>query len=203
MSGISFELPKEATRIWDLPVPLVKDSYTKTYSAYITGAIEEPFMYNELCHILRTADEYMTINLYINTPGGIIDSAFMIANAMKECKGKIVGYLSGTVASAGTIISMACDELVPSDHLSFMIHNYSGGIAGKGHEMKARQKFTDDHLSAAFESFYSGFLTSEEMQSVIEGTDLWMGTEEVSQRWANRKSPEVELELDVEEVSDE
>ena len=52
--------------------------------------------------------------------------------------------------------------------------------------MKARQKFTDDHLNSAFSSFYAGFLTEDEMEDVIGGTDLWMGTTEVESRWENR-----------------
>jgi hypothetical protein len=54
--------------------------------------------------------------------------------------------------------------------------------------MKARQKFTDDHLNEAFKTYYTGFLTEEEMDKVIEGTDLWMGTDEVVERWNNRTS---------------
>lgn len=186
MSEISFELPRDATRIWDLDVPIVNNTETKTINVYLTGAIDEPFHYNEFCYLLGNADKDTTVNVFLNTPGGIIDSAFMIANAIKSSKAKVVGHLSGTVASAGTLISMACDELNLTPHLSFMIHNYSGGMAGKGHEMKARQKFTDDHLNAAFKSFYSGFLSEDEMDKVIEGTDLWMDTEEVTDRWVNR-----------------
>lgn len=52
--------------------------------------------------------------------------------------------------------------------------------------MKARQKFTDDHLNDAFKDFYSGFLSNDEMDRVIEGTDLWMSTEEVVERWGRR-----------------
>jgi ATP-dependent protease ClpP protease subunit len=54
----------------------------------------------------------------------------MIAAAIKHSKAKVIGQLSGTVASAGTLITMACDEIVVTPHLSFMIHNYSGGMAG-------------------------------------------------------------------------
>ena len=186
MSEISFELPRDATRIWDLNVPVVVDKENKNIKVYLTGAIEEPYVYNEMCYLLDTAASDYTVDIYLNTPGGIIDSAFMIANAINKSKAKVVGHLSGTVASAGTLISMACDELQLTPHLSFMIHNYSGGMAGKGHEMKARQKFTDDHLNDAFKSFYSGFLSEDEMDKVIEGTDLWMGTEEVTERWTNR-----------------
>ena len=181
-----FDIPKDATRVWDLPVPIVVDKENNTISAYLTGAIEDPHQYSELCYLLTNADEDTVIVLYLNTPGGIIDSAFMVANAIKESKAHVIGHLSGTVASAGTLISMACDELDVTPHLSFMVHNYSGGMQGKGHEMKARQKFTDDHLSDAFSCFYAGFLNEDEMEKVIEGTDLWMGTDEVQERWDAR-----------------
>ena len=180
-----FELPKEPTRIWDLSVPVVtKGSVTQ---AFLSSASEDPSEYNELCFLLRTAEEDTTVILHLNTPGGIIDSAFMIADAITNSKANVVARLSGTVASAGTIIAMACDDVETSSHLSFMIHNYSGGMAGKGHEMKARQKFTDDHLNDAFKDFYAGFLDEQEMDKVIEGTDLWMGKAEVAERWEQRK----------------
>ena len=182
------EISKNSGRIWDQEVPVVIDQERNIITAYITGPIAEPCYYNELCYLLELASEEITIKIHINTPGGIIDSAFMVVNAIKKSKAKVVGVLTGTVASAGTLISMACDELEVANHLSFMIHNYSGGMAGKGHEMKARQKFTDTHLYDAFTSFYSGFLSHEEMDRVVEGSDLWMGTQEVIERWEQRKA---------------
>jgi ATP-dependent protease ClpP protease subunit len=182
----TFQLSKNTTRIWDLDVPVLIDKEKNVIEAYITNAIEEPCLYNELCYLIKNSAAGTTIYININTPGGIIDSAFMIANAISHSKATVVGVLSGTVASAGTLIAMACHELEVSPHVSFMIHNYSGGMAGKGHEMKARQKFTDDHLNDAFTSFYSGFLSKEEMEKVIEGTDIWMTTAEVVTRWEER-----------------
>ena len=183
MSEITFEISKDVTRVWDLDVPVVVDKEKNNIKGYLTGPIDEPFNYNELCYLLNNADGDTTVDLYINTPGGIIDSAFMLASAIKASKAIVTAHLSGTVASAGTIITMACDKIELTPHLSFMIHNYSGGMSGKGHEMKARQAFTDEHLNRAFKSFYSGFLTEEEMDSVIGGTDLWMGSEQVQTRW--------------------
>lgn len=184
----SIVLPKTPTRVWDFDVPVTEDKETKTVSAFLTGAIGEPREYNELCYLLSTASQDTTFVLHLNTPGGIIDSAFMIVAAIKKSKARVIGSMSGTVASAGTLVSMACDDLDVADHLSFMIHNYSGGMNGKGHEMKARQKFVDVHLNEAFKSFYSGFLSDEEMERVIEGTDLWMGSEEVKIRWEQCKA---------------
>lgn len=172
--------------VWDKKCPVIIDQNKKTTYIYISNNVEEPNHYNEVCYVIENSPEDFQIRLNINTPGGIVDSAFMIANSITKSSSKVIGVLSGTVASAGTLISMACHELEIDEHLTFMIHNYSGGIAGKGHEMKARQQFLDNHLNVAFKSFYSGFLSTEEMDSVIEGADLWMGANEVKDRWKKR-----------------
>lgn len=172
----------QSNRVWDQLVPIVQNRMHT--DAYLTDGIDEPSYYNELCHILRNANKGETVNLYINTPGGIIDSAFMIVDAIKSSKAKVTAYLAGTVASAGTIISLSCDNLVVADHTAFMIHNYSGSVGGKGHEMKARQEFIDRSLNDAFKSFYTGFLSEKEMAEVIDGKDMWMGKDEVMERWS-------------------
>lgn len=184
----TFELPKTPTRLWDLAVPIIVDVKHAQIDAYITGTIDEPSQYNELCYLLSTATPDTRFFIHINTPGGIIDSAFMVANAIEMSKAKVTGCLSGTVASAGTLIAMSCDELNVTPHMSFMIHNYSGGMTGKGHEMKARQQFTDTHLNEAFKYYYTGFLSSEEMQRIIDGTDMWMSTSEVEDRWLKKQA---------------
>lgn len=45
----------------------------------------------------------------------------------------------------------------------------------------------DQSLNEAFSTYYENFLTPEEIERVIEGTDLWMGPDEVRERWANRQ----------------
>ena len=182
-----FQLPKDVTRVWDLPVPIVPGE-SETH-VYITDQIGEPADYNELCHLLKSATRGHKFHIHINTPGGILDSAFMIVDALNNTTAHTIAHLTGTVASAGTIIALSCNELVVSNHIAFMIHNYSGAIGGKGHEMKSRQKFTDESIENAFKEFYTGFLTPEEMQEVIDGRDMWMGTTEVQERWANKIKP--------------
>jgi ATP-dependent protease ClpP protease subunit len=171
---------------WDRVVPIIQNRHHT--DVYLTDGIEEPCEYNELYHILRNAEKGDTIDFHINTPGGIIDSAFMIINAMKNSKAKVTAYLSGTVASAGTIIALAADNLVVADHTSFMIHNYSSGGHGKGAELKARQEFIDKSLNKAFTSFYKGFLTDDEIVNVINDKDMWLDKEEVEERWGDRKA---------------
>ena len=114
--------------IWELYVPILQNKTTT--HVYLTDGIDEPSFYNQLCHSLYCADESDTFYLHINTPGGMLDTTFMLLDAMRNSKAHIIGHLTGTVASAGTIIALTCDELICSDDLSWMSHYYSSMIGG-------------------------------------------------------------------------
>ena len=179
-----FELPKEVTRIWDLYVPYVKS--TDQLDVYLNTGIDEPSYYSEICYILSTLTEDETVYFHINTPGGILDSAFQLVDAIKGCRATTIAKLTGTVASAGTIIALSCDKLIVAEHTSFMIHNYSAGAYGKGNELKARQEHIDKSTNHAFKEFYSGFLTDKEVKEVINGKDIWLTADEVRMRWQRK-----------------
>ena len=179
------EEPRQKTSVWDDYVPIVTSG--RTTDVYLTDAIDAPKEYNKLCHILGTAYKGDTVVLHINNGGGYVDSGFMITNAIKNSKDTVKARLSGTVASVSTIISMFCDDIEVADYIQFMIHNYSGGAQGKGHEMKAQMEFTDSELNKAFTELYGGFLTEHEMELVIAGKDIWMGKSELLKRWHARK----------------
>lgn len=188
MGEFVIELPKKKTQVWDNYVPILKSKDGKTIHVYLTDTIDVPATYNEMCFELLNASKGTQVNLHINNGGGVIDSAFMIIDAITKSKAKVTAILSGTVASAATVITLACDAIDVVDHTSFMIHNYSSGTQGKGHEMKAYMDFNDSELNNAFRTIYGGFLTSDEMEAVIAGKDMWMGKVEVLERWNNLKS---------------
>ena len=171
---------------WDNILPVISEE--NKHTAYITHFFEEPSVYNKLCHKLTSANEYEEFLIVINSPGGVLDSAFMVADAIRQSKAKVTCKLVGTVASAATIVALSCDELTAAKNLAFMIHNYSTGMQGKGHELKAYQKFTDQELNKTFREYYLGFLTEDEMEDVINGRDIWLNTDEVQKRWKNKKN---------------
>ena len=176
---------KESHRVWDEHIPIVK--YGREIDAYIASEIVDPIEYNELCHMLRGASSKEVIRLHINTPGGRLDSATMIIDAISQSDAYVIGVLSGTVASAGTMIALACDELECSSYLEFMIHYFSGGTAGKGNEMKSHGLFINKHMPMVFKKVYTGFLTETEIDDVIEGKDIWLNGDEVLERFENNK----------------
>ena len=171
---------------WDRYVPIIENKTTT--HVYLTDGIDEPSFYNQLCHSLYCADESDTFYLHVNTPGGMLDTTFMLLDAMRNSKAHIIGHLTGTVASAGTIVALTCDELIASDDLSWMSHYYSAHIGGKGNEIKARQDFTERTTSATFRRIHEGFFTKKEIEEMIDGKDFWLDEIEVRERWARKQS---------------
>lgn len=185
MEELFLQQPKTKESVWDDYVPVLQAG--RHTDIYLTGQIEEPSEYNKVCHILNHAYTGDTITLYINNGGGYVDSGFMIIDAIKNSKATVTAKLSGTVASVSTIIALSCNSLDIADYIQFMVHNYSGGASGKGHEVKAQVDFTDKELNIAFTDIYGGFLTPHEMELVIAGKDIWMGKDELKARWDARK----------------
>ena len=188
-----FATPK--TTVFDNYVPMITNKHTTT--VYLTDVIEAPSLYNELCYKLDNASPAEEFFIYINTPGGILDAAIMLVSSIKNTAANTTARLSGTVASAGTIIALACRNVEIADHTAFMIHNYSGGLFGKGHELKAHQEFVDANLNKSFSSFYEGFLTPAEIKRVIDGKDYWMNKDEVLSRLDRKKGYSEEAILDL------
>jgi len=171
--------------VWDDIVPILETDHTITI--YLTDQIGEPSDYNEMCHRLITSDKPVT--LVLNTPGGISYTAFMIINAMRQCKHPIHGIITGSVASAGTVITMECDTIEVAPYAEFMIHNYSHGASGTGAQVKDYVDFTDREFSKAVTEIYNGFLTEAEMQKISrDDKEIWLNRDEVLERWARKQS---------------
>ena len=179
------ELPKKTESIWEDHVPIARNG--REIDVYIMTEIVNPIEYSELCHLLRNANSKEVIRIHVNTPGGRLDSATMIIDAITESDAYIIGVLSGSVASAGTMIALACDELECSSYLEFMIHYFSGGTGGKGNEIKAHSNFIDKHMPMVFKKIYAGFLSDKEIEDMIEGKDVWLNGDEVLERFETSK----------------
>jgi len=184
------EIPKDKNEyrsVWDKPVGIVKvNSYL--YRVYILDEIYAPVEYGELVELFHDLDDDVTVEVYLNTNGGSLDSAIMLIDAMKNSNARVIGKLSGMVASAGTMLTMAFDEVEVAPYTSFMIHNYSssGGGAIKGNELKVQQAFTEKETAKLFREVYKGFLTPREIKKVINDQDMWMDKEEVEKRFAKK-----------------
>lgn len=163
-----------------------KDAYISDYGNiiefYLCGEIGDPEDYVEWFHIISNARETDIIKFNINSPGGNLFTAVQLLQALDCTAARLVMNVAGLCASAATLIFLAGDEYMINEHSSFLFHNYSGGIGGKGGEMYHsvihQRKWSEQLLRKA----YLDFLTEEEISALIDDKDIWMDSETVYSR---------------------
>jgi hypothetical protein len=63
-----------------------------------------------------------------------------------------------------------------------MFHNFSGGVFGKGHEQIAQVTATQEWFTALARKLYIPFLSETEFESIVDGKDLWIQSEDIRDR---------------------
>jgi ATP-dependent protease ClpP protease subunit len=167
-----------------------KDNFSKpvahNHDYYLSGAIDSPEHYIDWFDQIRNAGPEDTITLHINSPGGSLSTALQFYRVLGETQATVVASIEGEAMSAATIIMMQADAYMISPHSMFMFHNYSGGTGGKGGEMFDQLEFERLWSTDFLHDVYKDFLTADEIDSMLDGKDLWLTTHEVSGRLESR-----------------
>ena len=168
---------------WDDFVPIKKSKDDKKMDVFLFEHIEVPAIYAKLVYELLTAESDVIVDIHINNGGGYIDAA------NSNSKANITAHLSGTVASAATVIALACPTIIIEPDLNFMCHEASfQGVSGKFSDMKTFQTFYDRHTKESSIRHYEGFLTKAEIEEMHRGKEHWFNAKETRQRILNRKA---------------
>jgi ATP-dependent protease ClpP protease subunit len=154
----------------------------KVHKFYISGEIKPPSEYVGWFETIRNAGESDVVVLHINSYGGDLFTAIQFMRAMAETKANIVASVEGACMSAATIIFLCAKNWEISKHSMFMFHNYSSGSFGKGGEMYDNIVHEREWSQKLWKDVYSGFLTEEEITSILHNKDIWMSGEEVTKR---------------------
>lgn len=121
------------------------------------------------------------IEVYINSPGGIIEAGSEIYTMLRSYKGDVKTYIVGEACSCASIIAMArhC-EMSPTALM--MVHCVSTGARGNHSDMEKVAEVlrtADDALSNAYMS-KSG-MTKEEVLSMME-EETWLTAEKALEK---------------------
>lgn len=97
-----------------IPITLLAnvDSTSSSYHIKIEGQINLGLP-NYLSRVIKEADEKNAgaVILEINTPGGRVDAALEIRDAIFSAEIPIVAFINREAASAGALISLSCDSI--------------------------------------------------------------------------------------------
>lgn len=149
---------------------------------YLSGAIQDAEEYIEWFDVIRNASAQDTVRIYINSPGGDLFTTLQFLRVMSDTEATVVCSVEGACMSAATMIFLHAHSQEVTPHSLFMFHNYSAGTFGKGGEMYDQLQFERTWSENFMTAVYDDFLTKEEIQSMLNNRDIWMGSDEVVRR---------------------
>ncbi len=158
----------------------------RQFDIFLDDEIGSPSEYRELISILFGASEIDDISLFINCPGGQLDSALASIEGIKFTQANVTAVLVGACHSAASMIMMYCHNVIVTESAYSMIHTASYGSSGNTSNVKAHTDFTSKQVDKLLDDTYEGFLSKEEMANVKKGVELWLSAEELQERLMKR-----------------
>ncbi len=158
------------------------------FNVHLDSEISDPSTYRDLITLLFNANENDSITIYINCPGGHLDSAMAIIEGMKITKAHVLCILLGACHSAASMIAMYAHEIVVLDAAHSLVHTATFGSIGNSNNIKTHTDFTVKQIEKFINATYAGFLSNDELTKVKEGIELWFDADEIRERMINRNA---------------
>jgi len=136
---IVIEQTGRSERAYDIYSRLLKDRIV-----FIGSAIDDIVSNTVIAQLLflQTEDHEKDINIYINSPGGIVSSGLAIYDTMQYIKPDIATYCIGQAASMGALLLTAGTKgkrfVLPNSRI--MIHQPIGGFHGQATDVEIHAK---------------------------------------------------------------
>jgi len=104
-----------------------------------------------IINAVRSTPDDMPIDLVLHTPGGLVLASYQIARAINRRKGKVTVFVPHYAMSGGTLIALAADEIVMSEHAMLgptdpQIGKYSAASLLRVTETKPIERTSDETL---------------------------------------------------------
>ena len=166
---------------YKIEISLESDPETKRngHYYYLTNTILTPEYYIQMAHQLRTAHENDMFFIYINSPGGLLGTGVQIVHAMMDTRARTITIADGEVYSMAALIFMCGQERIVNPYSSFLFHNYSLTLAGKGNEVQSANIVTKQWYETLFKDLTEGFFTKRETQKIFDGKEFSLTADEV------------------------
>ena len=157
------------------------ETLLKTRSILISGEIDKKMaekVVNQLLMLEAENDE--PIKVFIDSPGGDVDSAYAIFDMIRFVKPKVTMIAMGLAASAGALILLAGDKEnrfgFPNSH--YLIHQPLSGIRGVATEIEIHAKEIEKTIQKI--NALIAKETGKSLAQVEKDTDrdYWMSAEE-------------------------
>lgn len=154
------------------------------FSLYIYDTILDPIYYSEIFHILRLAKPGDLMHIYINSPGGDINTLCSFSAAIAESEAFIATHIDGSADSAAFVLAFMGDETFFSEFSQMMSHNVSMSTSRMDMaNIEKYAKITKETYRGMLEKYCNKVLTSEEITNICEnGMEIHLSSKECEER---------------------
>lgn len=156
----------------------------KVRKVFVTGGVDEKMAKDvvQQLHILASISDD-PIYMFVNSPGGHVESGGMIFDAIRFITPKVIMIGSGSVASAGALIYAAADKenRYSLPNTRFLLHQPSGGIQGPASNIEIYRREIVRMKERLDRIFAEATGQTPEKISADTERDFWLNAEEAVQ----------------------
>jgi len=165
------------------------------YQHYLNNEVTRNDVYVDMIQQIRMAQPDDDIFIYLNNRGGLVDTGIQIINSFDECQGVVHTVVDGIAASIAAIMWLAGHQRTVLNHGSLMLHNFSAGVSGKGHEIMETVMGYNSYILEMFKLYTTPFLTDEEYAKMIDGKDYWFSANQIRERLERIEQQDIKMNL--------
>lgn len=155
-------------------------------TVYIDEGFREPKYYRRVADRIAGLGSNDEVKFIINSPGGRLDGLVTLLDALQQTDANSVAIISGEAHSAASILALNCNQVYVSDYSTMLVHSVHFGAVGKGADVRDQVKHTLDFSERIFRQTYTGFLSEDEINQVLNGKEIWLVGEEIAERLENK-----------------
>ncbi len=136
---------------------------------------------------LKGLGSVSTIDLRINSDGGVVTDARAMYNLLVEHKAKVITHIDGIAASAASFLAMAGEEIEIAEGGFVMIHNARGVTIGEAHDHR-RMADVLDTMNGTIRNTYAARTgnTDAQLKTWMDGETWFDGKTAVANGFADR-----------------
>lgn len=147
---------------------LIDSVQSNLYKFDIDEDFETPSQVRDLIRLLDTQEESDTTILRVNIYGGHAFTMISVMDAIRHSKGQVIAQVVHA-SSAGSLLSLVCDDCYTVPYGEWYIHEMQSGHYGDTSYQAKKIKFLTKTQRRLFEEVYKGFLTDKEIDDLCEG----------------------------------
>ena len=164
------------------------------YTINISQVFGDAYTFDEAIHILSVASPEDNIIININSDGGNLYSLVAFRNAVRATQAQVHMNLLGMAASAGGALFLEpAHTYTVHDDSCLMIHNM---LCDTGYDDTHKIVTRAEHNKKLNDRFvrntYKDFLTEKEIESVLDGKEIYLEDFEIRERLSKREEMKAE-----------